>query len=229
MTQIVPVDIAYGQYGQVAWHGREYLAGKIHRRQSAVEPLDRFSFSRCSQRGSNRGKGLIHGRYGPLDEFQNGGRATHHDEAIPEPPLVLELLRLVHRWFFPELAYAPEIGEMKPRHGATRLDPAIAELDAVGGNAQARHQIGLPTASLECPANVRHESLVIGGEMIRRKEGHQVLGRRFGYPEQRIEHGRGGASIFWLDHDAWFPHVREQGAIETLMSLRHNHQRSIRR
>ena len=85
ITQIVPVDIPYGQYGQIGSHGREYVAGEIHRRESTVEPLDRFSFSPCAQHGSNPGKGLVDGRHGLLDEFQNGGRATHHDEAIPEP------------------------------------------------------------------------------------------------------------------------------------------------
>jgi hypothetical protein len=65
--------------------------------------------------------------------------------------------------------------------------------------------------------------------MIRGKEGHPVVGSRFGNPEQRIEHGGGGASVFWLDYDGGFLHVREQGAVEALVSLRHNHQRSIRR
>src|SRR6266478_8317400 len=101
ITQIVPVDIPYGQYGQIGSHGREYVAGEIHRRQPTVEPLDRFSFSQCSQHGSKRGKGLVDGRHGLLDELQNGGRATHHDEAIPEPPLGLELLGLGHRGLFP--------------------------------------------------------------------------------------------------------------------------------
>ena len=62
--------------------------------------------------------------------------------------------------------------------------------------------------------------------MIRRQESHQVVGGRLGNPEQRVEHGGGGASVFWLDHDGRFPHVREQGAIGALMSFRHS-RRSI--
>src|SRR6266404_1943877 len=72
--------------------------------------------------------------------------------------------------FFPQLADAPEIGEMKSGQGATRLDPAIAELGAGRRDAQERHQIGLLTAPLESPVHVRHEDLVVGDEMIRRKE-----------------------------------------------------------
>jgi hypothetical protein len=52
-----------------------------------------------------------------LDEFQHGGSATHHDEAVPAPAPGLELLGLGHRVLFPELADAPEIGGMKTGTG----------------------------------------------------------------------------------------------------------------
>src|SRR5258705_3260721 len=69
-----------------------------------------------------------------LDEFQHGGSATHHDEAVPAPAPGLELLGLGHRVLFAELADAPEIGGMKTGHGSPRLDPAIAELRAAPGS-----------------------------------------------------------------------------------------------
>ena len=77
----------------------------------------------------------------------------------------------------------------------------MAELRAVGRNTQERHQISPRTASLESLVHVRHKDVVVGDEMIRRQESHQVVGGRLGNPEQRVEHGGGGASAFWLDHD----------------------------
>jgi hypothetical protein len=71
----------------------------------------------------------------------------------------------------------------------------MAELRAVGRNTQERHQIGPLTASLESLVHVRHKDLVVGDEMIRRQEGHQIVGGRLGNPEQRVEHGGGGASF----------------------------------
>ena len=64
--------------------------------------------------------------------------------------------------------------------------------------------------------------------MIRREKGHQILRGRLRNSKQRIEDSRGCTSVLWLDHDGRFLHVREQGAVETFVPLRHDYQRSIR-
>lgn len=164
---------------------------------------------------------------GEPDEREQSAHAAHHHEAVPEPALGVEAPRVLRGGLLPEAAHPPQ--RRRTRHRVARLDPAVAGLGAIRGDAQQCHEVRPLPGARERGLDVLAEALVVGYEVVRRVKRHRVArGPTAGQHQQRVQDRGRGAAVLRLRHHRGDPHVGEERDVEALVGPVDHHQRPMR-
>src|SRR5207245_1184978 len=202
LTEVTPCDAFQGKHGEGGWAHSQHLSGKISGLQPRVKPSNAGIFPWRGESREHWPETVEKTRCRAPDQGQERRNVPDHHEAVPQAAGGKERLRECRSRLLPEPAHTIRVRPRELSNALARFDPSIAHLRTVRDDAKQDEHVRSRPDKFEGPIDVRHECLVVGNVVIRRKDGDRSPGSYRAQAEQSVEDRRRSSAVLRLDHHA---------------------------